>query len=74
MIFTQASKGKNINDKEINGHVENEFEKCTETIVSDASLSKRKAKSYRLSQKSVLVVVLSDTANDLDGGREECPF
>lgn len=34
---------KNINDKEINGHVANEFEKCTETL-----LEKWKAKSYGL--------------------------
>lgn len=74
MIFTQASKGKNINDKEINGHVENKFENCTETIVSDASLTKWKVKPYGLSQKSVLVVALSDTVNNLYGGREECPF
>lgn len=58
----------------MNGHVENKFENCTEKIVSDASLSKWKAKSYGLSQKSVLVVLVCDTVNNLYSGREECPF
>lgn len=46
-IYTNKER-KNINDREINGHIANEFEKCTETIVSDASQSKWKAKSYGL--------------------------
>lgn len=44
-------------------------------VVSNVSLSKWKAKLYGLSQESILVIVLSDTViNNLDGGREGCPF